>query len=387
MQNQYDYIITGAGLAGSSLLIRIMNDPFFQKKKILIIDESEKKLNDRTWCFWEKESGPFEGIVHHHWNTLHFVSDSFSRDMNIDPYTYKMIRGIDLYQYIQKESKKFPNIEWRFGRVKSIGQKNGQAIVETEVTYFTANYVFNSIQFKPIQISADEKGNGKILLLQHFKGWVIETSEPKFNPNAATFMDFSIDQKKGTAFMYCLPTSVSTALLEYTLFTENLLAPEEYEQALQKYIKENLGIDEYTIKHEEFGIIPMTNLHFPLQDGRIVHLGVAGGQVKGSSGYAFKSIQKRADEIIRQLKSAGTVDLRNFLAGNKFHFYDSVLLHVLNGNKLKGSRIFSDIFHKNKVETIFRFLDNESNLLEDLQIMNSVPTKVFLPVALRELIR
>ena len=36
---------------------------------------------------------------------------------------------------------------------------------------------------------------------------------------------------------------------------------------------------------------------------------------------------------------------------------------------------------------VLRFLDNESNFFEDVKIMNSVPTKIFLPAALYELIQ
>jgi len=47
----------------------------------------------------------------------------------------------------------------------------------------------------------------------------------------------------------------------------------------------------------------MTNQRFPLQDGRIIQIGIAGGQAKGSTGYAFRFIQKRADQLIAGLKS------------------------------------------------------------------------------------
>jgi lycopene beta-cyclase len=42
----------------------------------------------------------------------------------------------------------------------------------------------------------------------------------------------------------------------------------------------------------------MTNKKFPLQEGRVINMGIAGGQVKGSSGYAFQFIQKRTEQIV-----------------------------------------------------------------------------------------
>jgi lycopene beta-cyclase len=67
-------------------------------------------------------------------------------------------------------------------------------------------------------------------LLQHFKGWVIETAKPAFDPSQAIFMDFRVSQQNGTTFIYLMPTSSTTALVEYTLFTEKVLPQEIMKQ-------------------------------------------------------------------------------------------------------------------------------------------------------------
>ncbi len=387
MKNHYHYIITGAGLAGSSMLMRFLKDPHFIDKKILVIEESTKTQNDRTWCFWETGNGLFEPVVKHSWDQLLFQSPTFTHTFSIKPYRYKMIRGIDFYDYIREEAKKNNNIEWRNSKVKSIGNKDNYAIVETEASFFTCDYVFNSILFSNEHFSEKQDSKGTYHLLQHFKGWMVETEEAVFNPSVAGFMDFSISQDKGTAFMYVLPVSTKSALVEYTLFTKSLLEEDAYNKSLKNYLNENLSLKEYKISHEEFGIIPMTNQVFPLQVGRIIYIGVAGGQVKGSSGYTFSFIQKRADQVIAALKEDGFIQLERTFNEKKFRLYDSVLLNILAGNKMKGGDIFTDIFKKNKVQKVLKFLDNETSILEDLSIMTSVPSSVFLPVACKELIR
>ena len=393
MPNHYNYIITGAGCAGLSLLMRLMQHPFFRDKKILVIDQSPKTANDRTWCFWEKEPGIFESIIHHQWQKVNFFSDSFSSTLDLSPYQYKMIHGIDLYLHVKKESVYHPNIEWRYEKVKSINSNADEARVELEAEVFTADYIFNSILFKNIPVLPSEPaplkrggGGGIYLLLQHFKGWVIETKEPSFDPGLATFMDFRVNQTHGTTFIYLMPSSTTTALVEYTLFTKELLPKEKYENALRDYISSYLNIQDYTVTHEEFGVIPMTNMKFPLQEGRVVYTGIAGGQVKGSSGYAFQFIQKRAQQIIDLLLANNHFALQRTWTDKKFLLYDSVLLNVLYNRKMNGDEIFSSIFQKNPAPRVLRFLDNESNFYEDLQIMRSVPTGIFLPAALHELI-
>lgn len=386
MATDYHYIITGAGLAGSSLLLRMIREPFFRDKKILVIDQSPKNTNDRTWCFWEKEAGLFEPIVHHRWNKIGFYSNRYSAELEIAPYQYKMIRSSDLYAYVREEAEKHPNIEWRYARVAHIINKEDRVIVETEVTAFSAEYVFNSILFHDISIPPAGDQKKKHLLLQHFKGWLIETEEPCFDAGTATFMDFRLGQEKGTAFMYVMPVSAHKALVEYTLFTETLLPPDAYEQALKDYIARQLQVKKYSITHEEFGVIPMTNLLFPQQDGRVVYTGIAGGQAKGSSGYAFQFIQKRTRFIVQSLMQNGTVSLADGFADKKFRLYDGVLLNVLQNRKMPGDEIFAAIFQKNPVQKVFRFLDNETGLLNDLSIMRSVPLGIFLPATVREIL-
>ncbi len=219
---------------------------------------------------------------------------------------------------------------------------------------------------------------------QHFKGWLIKTEEAFFDSKKATFMDFSVSQEHGTTFMYVLPIANNKVLVEYTLFTEELIDQSEYDIALKKYITEHLKVCEYTIEHQEFGIIPMTNVQFTQEEGNIVYIGIAGGQAKASSGYAFKFIQKRTKAIVASLKNGSSLSSASF-KNAKGHLYDSTLLHVLHQRSLNGDEIFASIFKKNKAADVLAFLDNESSLLTDLKIMNSVPMKIFLPAALKEL--
>ena len=360
----------------------MMQNPFFADKKILVIDQSPKTENDRTWCFWEKDVGIFESLIHHSWPQANFFSDTFSDTLALSPYRYKMIRGIDLYSFVQKGSSRHSNIEWRYERVLSITSTNSIATVMLETESLTADYVFNSILFEPFSIPA-----GKHFLWQHFYGWMIQTTKPYFNPQAATLMDFRVSQQQGTTFMYVMPTSATTALVEYTLFTEKLLEKDDYEKALEEYIKQTLGISAYTVSHKEVGKIPMTNISFQKQEGRVVYIGIAGGQAKGSSGYAFQFIQKRTKQIIQSLINQQSLVSTSSFAEKKFALYDSVLLHILDYHKMEGAEIFARIFEKNSPQLVLRFLDNETSLWEDLQIMRSLPSAIFLPAALQEIKR
>jgi lycopene beta-cyclase len=377
MPKEYDYIIAGAGCAGLSLLYRMLIDPNLANKQILVIDKIANKTNDRTWCFWEKEPDVFEPIVHHFWNNLTFKTSHFNKKYDITPYTYKMILGIDFYNYVLNFAKKNSNITFVFDEVIDCYSSNNKAIVTTTQDSFTAQYLFNSIVPKTLVL------NG---LLQHFAGIFIETNNPVFDAQQATFMDFSVSQQHGTTFMYVLPIAPNKALVEYTLFTKNVLPKAEYATQIEDYIINTLGIKNFTTTHNEFGVIPMTYHNFLVCNNNIINIGANGGCIKASTGFAFKNIQKQSTTIVDNLKQGKTLQANMFTHTTpKFRLYDRVLLNVLENKKMEGALVFEQIFKNNSIANVLDFLGNESTILQDIKIMSSVPTTVFLPAAIKEL--
>ena len=376
----YDYIISGSGASGMSLLYRMLQQPFFNEKKILVVDKAAKITNDHTWCFWESKAGVFEKVVHHQWKNVHFYSNYFSGLLHLDPYNYKMIRSIELYRFVMNEAIKCSNVTFLYGHVNSVSNEGEKAIILIDNNRYEAHYIFNSILFEKFLVP-----DGKHHLLQHFKGLVINTDVPVFDEAIATLMDFRVSQKNGTTFMYVLPVANNQALVEYTLFTEKLLQPNEYTAAIHEYIQQVLHIKSYKVVEEEFGIIPMTNIHFEKQQGRVINLGTAGGNTKPSTGYTFQFIQKHCDDIIDGLIK-GKPFSKNSFTQKKFHWYDSVLLNVLSKKRLAGDLIFSRMFQKNIPHHVLKFLDNESNLVEDIKIITSLPILPFLKAGIQEMI-
>lgn len=346
----------------------------------MIADKDDKQKNDRTWCFWETEAGLFDSIVYKKWDKAWFYGEGLSRLMELPPYHYKLIRGIDFYNYSFNLIRQQPNFEIRTGDIREVKSDGGQSWIQFGNEKISAEYIFNSILFeKPVMRS------NEYYMLQHFKGWVINAEKPVFNAGEATLMDFRVGQQHGTTFVYVMPFSETTALVEYTLFTEQLLEPAQYENGLKKYISELLKIDSYKIEEEEFGIIPMTNHRFPSANGSIINIGTAGGQTKASSGYTFSFIQKHSARIVENLVKRGNPFIPLPGGPKRFKFYDSTLLHILKHNKLPGDKIFTRLFKKNKPQQVLRFLDNESSLGDELKIISSLPTMPFLKAALKQL--
>lgn len=376
----YDYIFCGAGCASLSLLMRMIRSGKFTDKKILLLDKEIKSKNDRTWCFWETQPGFFEHIVYKKWDKISFLSEDFSDTMNISPYQYKMIRGIDFYNYCFEEIKKSPGIEILNGSLSAgYSHKEGVTIkIDDKTHHFESATVFNSIT------NLESKLPGEIKLLQHFKGWVVESAKPFFNPGIASIMDFRVHQEYGTTFAYVLPFSETKALVEYTLFTKSLLEQQQYDVELKNYLTGILKLEDYTISDTEFGVIPMTNRKFEFQNSGVFNIGTAGGQTKASSGYTFQFIQKQSQQIVNCLTKGDSL-FTILDEPKRFRFYDNTLLHILYKNKVQGKKIFTSLFQKNKPQTVLRFLDNETSLKDELKIISSLPTWPFLKAALKQL--
>ncbi len=382
--NKYDYIFLGAGCASLSIIMRMISSNKFLEKSILVIDRQAKTKNDRTWCFWEKEPGFFENIVYRKWNEVFFkTTGTDAIPLEMGNYQYKMIRGIDFYETCFSKIRLQKNIDIIYGEI--LFEEANNKVIGIKLDNELLSYNMHTIIFNSLYIPANREKH-KFYLLQHFKGWIIETKTDVFNPVQATLMDFRVAQKYGTTFVYVLPLSSTKALVEYTLFSENVLCDYKYNDELKLYIENFLAPGNYTIAEEEFGIIPMTNENFPYFRSGMYFIGTAGGQTKASTGYTFKFIQKQADEIVAELTLKSNLLKRKKLK-KRFLFYDSTLLHILSKKLLEGKTIFSILFKKNKASAIFKFLDNESSLREEIKLLNSLPKKIFIKAGFSELIK
>ena len=374
----YDYIIAGAGCAGLSLATRMAQEKRLAGKTILLIDRERTRVNDRTWCFWERSPGFFEPVVSAKWDHLRFYGLHYEALFHIAPYQYKMIRGIDFYDHCLNLLNGI--IDILYSTIEDISNDGQGAIVHTTVGCFHAGYVFSSILTRPISALGEHN------LLQHFRGWTIEAAVPVFEPGEATFMDFRTGQQFGTAFLYIMPFSSTRALVEYTVFSPFVLPSQTYEKSLRDYISQVLNLTHYKVVEEENGVIPMTSYRFPRQNGHILFIGTAGGRTRASTGYTFQFIQKQSEQIVHALASTGKPFVKPRMGEGRFHFYDSVLLNVLCNKKLEGASIFTALLQKNKMQHVLAFLDGETSLASELRIITVLPTGIFLKAAWKQLI-
>ncbi len=362
-QHSFDFAIVGAGAAGLHLALKMANDVFFQNKKILILEKDEKTSNDRTWCFWESGKSQWDQLTRKQWDTGLFINQKKKLSFNLDPYRYKMIQSADFYAFAKSTLTQSKNITWIKEEITAIQE---QLIFSTINTYH-AHHIFDSRMPQEYQ----KKKENYHTIMQHFKGWLIQTETPVFDSDTFTMMDYRLKWKNSTSFMYVLPVSDTEALVEFTLFNNELLADNTYDLYLTKYVEEILKIKNYTIKEIEKGIIPMSTYPFHTHHKKhISKIGTAGGWVRPSSGYSFKNADRYSTMMIENIKKGNKPE--KGIATSRFRSYDAIFLKVLSKRNDLGEAIFTQLYTKPDIQEIFRFLDEESSLMEDIKVMFSL---------------
>ena len=363
---RFDYIICGGGASGLLLSNALLSDKHFNDKKILIIEKDSKTDNDKTFGFWNDKESVLDNIVFKEWEYAEFRDSNSHNSFMLSPYKYKMIKSNEFYLYIGDKISKASNFTYLNTTVNEIDQVNNK--VKTNDGEFSSSIIFSSI-YNEVSFKKYP------LLKQHFIGWTIETKNENFDDNKITFMDFSVDQKDEIRFMYILPFSKNKALIEYTLFSSDIISDDEYEKEIKTYLKKK-NILNYSIVEKEKGMIPMTCYpFFENNTDTYFQIGTAGGWSKPSTGYTIKNSIEKIDIIINSLKQNKPLSKIRFK--NRFWYYDLLFLDVLIASKGKGSQVFSDLFKNNDPIKIFKFLDEKTSVMEELSIFLSVDIKTF----------
>jgi lycopene beta-cyclase len=363
----YQYIIIGAGCAGLQMTKALLQFPHEKVTSVLLIESSETPT-EKSWCFWYDRTHHYSHLVKKEWKNISFKANNTLINNPLKTQTYQFINSIDFEAYHLNFFKHDPRLTIVNDSVLQIIEHNNHASVLLENRTYTSSTVFNSVP------ALNLFGEFKPKVWQHFLGWKISTESDTFNPEEATLMDFDVDQNKDGRFMYILPFSKTSALIECTIFSDEILPIENYENSLKQYISRHFCSD-YKINSKEKGLIPMSSVQLPAKFGKIIPIGAAGGCIKPSTGYSFIRNLENTQRIVECIKHNMEI-----LPETKprFRFYDNLLLWIIENDNSHIKTIFNFLFKKNSLTKIFSFLDEKTNLWQELGILFSLPKSVFL---------
>ncbi|MDA9555574.1 lycopene cyclase family protein [Pelobium sp.] len=385
LNNFYDFTIIGAGASGLWMAYSLYKHGLLDQHTLVIVEQDKNKGNDRTWCYWAKEELEPIGLANKKWS-YSVNSNLSSKRESIFPYVYYHISSQDFYLKMKAELSKCDNIRWIYSSFKSY-QSNDLITVETHDSSWKTSKLFlsalpeNEDIFTSNRLKSYLKNNSNkhILLWQSFVGWHIKTENPVFNPTKMTMMDFSIPQNQQAQFIYELSFTKNEALVEMTRFGKTKLSVADAESILKNYV--GLKDTKYEIEELEIGAIPMTT-YFDINrkvlnnNDRVIYLGTIAGAIKPTTGYGFKRMAKYADNFAYAL--ANHLPLPTQHRNWRFRLYDILLLQILDEKPDKGKVIFETLFNTQPIPKILKFLDEETNILEEITIFSKLPISLFL---------
>lgn len=373
----FDIIIAGAGASGLSLLWYLLNseNKELRGKKILLADRHLRVSRDKTWCFWDDKNQPFNDLIHHTWESLEVRAGGNIFNGKLSGYHYHCVKSDDYTASILNLARDSENVTLLEADILGFSPNGDNAVMETSSGTYTGGMIFQSA-LKPPGLSTRKLD---ISLKQHFSGWHITSEKPVFDPKTSTLMDFDVPQQNGVSFIYVLPFSPHDALIEYTIFSEELISEEGYEHGIRNYIHNRLEIDssQYETIYTEKGTIPMEDRRYPGQYcNNVWNIGTMGGLTKPSTGYTFTRIHKRSAEIVAALE-AGLHPPTPAVSPYRFRVYDMMLLYNLHHNPDISIKIFHELFRKNSFDTVLEFLEEKTRIHQELKIFSSLPWKPF----------
>ncbi len=371
MNKHYDYAIVGAGCAGLSLAVRLSR-LVGRGQRFALIDPRPSYSMDRIWCFWNTISHPFIPAVQHRWQRWKVRFEGREVVHGSSRFAYQYLPADAFYATAFDQLEQNAAFDLLLGTAAdSIAVRRGAVEIKTNEGDLQARIGFDG---------RNDAGRwkGRDILLQHYAGQRIRAAAPLFDPGTVTLMDFDVTQKNGISFVYVLPFSETEALIEPTIFSRTPLATESYTELIRRYLGERYRIEDYEVRFQEEGIIPMTTtLAPPRRLGRVVPLGTGAGMVKGSTGYGFLAIQQWSRTLAAAAVRGPGAPLprpRSLRAS----FMDRVFLAFLEAHPAAAPKVFFNLFRRVPSDRLVRFLSDRATPIDVGAVVKAMPKAPFL---------
>ena len=357
--------IRGAGLSGLSVARELLrHEP---RTNITIFDTRPRLPHPpRTFCFF----GPrYPSVASGHtlaWNSVIFRGQSFERRIDVSHRPYTLIRGDDFFSSTLQELEQ-RGVQFRWGLAAV--EINGNSIqADNETTNFD---VVIDAAFEPKAAHAT--------LWQSFAGVWVTMEQSACAPGAAILMDLDESSPEApVSFLYILPSSERTALVEHTTFSPSPMAKEYHlERCFEWLEKHHPGKRQRGAT--EYGRIPM-GLHTPTPPGRLV-VGSAAGVVRPATGYAFLRAQEHARKVALHVLGQGAAPSNPH--PRWLETADSLFLRALLNAPLQGRHIMERLLSRARGDSLIAFLSGDVGPLDALSVWLSVPKYTMIRSLLR----
>lgn len=358
--------IRGAGAAGLSLAQALLET--IPDCTITIADTRARLPHPtRTFCFFRDADALCPVEPKYTWNKVAFSGPQFSRIIDCYHAPYALISGDDFFTSMLAHLEA-SNVSW-FWNCQHVSVD--QTSITIDAKRHHCDIVFDT---------AYDSSRSAATLWQSFAGMWIETQEDCFDPNTATLMELGKSSHTvPIQFIYLLPTSTRSALVEHTTFCETPWTESQHLTVCHSWLTER-NLKGVTTQKIEQGRIPMGKV--PVKQAHpCTVLGTACGAVRASTGYAFQTIQQQArtaaHSVARALQEGLSLEehlgtVRTYPAWMRIS--DALFLKALTRAPECGEQILSQLLHRAPERPLISFLAGTASFRDAFRVMRCAPT-------------
>jgi lycopene beta-cyclase len=369
-----DIVIAGGGLAGLSLAAQLARMPS-PGRRVVVVDDGRQPIEDRAWAFWSEHPGLLDADAARSWSRVAVHATGTALHLPLRDYRYRLVTGTTLAAAARRLAAGRGGFSMITAHVDRIVDGPGGATVLTDGPELGARWVFDSVSPAPLS---------PVLTLS-FLGWRVRCRQPAFDPHEITLFDFRVPQDGAARFVYLLPTSPFEALVEHTSLLPADRVPATADATagwLGEYLERVAKAPGYRILHVESGVLQLGEPAEVPAARHVVPIGITGGLVKPSTGYAYSRIQRHSAAIARSLAELGH-PFGVPGARRRFRYLDRVFLEAVRAEPDLLPVAFAALFQANPADRVLRFLDEQSSAADDARIIASMPRAPFLAAAQR----
>jgi lycopene beta-cyclase len=362
--NDFEFAITGAGLAGLSLASSLSRAN--QESRICLIEPRTHYKRDHVWCFWNNAPTTLKVPIKRQWRQWKVRYRNRASVCSSQNYPYCCVLAEDYYEESLAQLRQSEKVDFFFGEsLQEVDYNNAGIALRTEQRTISTRLLFDS---RPPQFDAAD-------FKQDFFGLQVQTEKNVFDPDCVTLMDFSgLAMNEGFHFYYLLPFSASEALVESVYIGLQSLPEAEHRRLVASYLSKEYGVQSFDEVYIERGCIPMQLLSMKQPDKRHYQIGTRGGLVRASTGYAFASIHRFSEGLSKALAVNQLPEPPKTMSA-KAKLLDQVLLGYLRQRPKDGPLLLSSLFERVNADVVVRFLADCSSLADDAAIFAAMPRK------------
>lgn len=341
----YDLIYLGSGLSAHIDALRRIKTG--EKKSILFVDRDNPHLRRHSWCFFETKPYIDDKLIAKRWSEFEIRSNKQTTMQSCKFVPYCLVWSDVFLNHLKQEIEQKANCEWRFNEeIKQVKDDR----VETKFGSYNAPKLIDS--------RMDFNQYEKDTLIQDFCEFHLESKDDLFDPNRVLLMDFK-QNNDAVNFVYLLPITSKKAILTTTYFTLNKIEIATHKELFSGYIQSKGW--PVLVTHTISARLPMGFLK-----NSNSHIGMLGGEIRPSTGYAFWQQQR----LLRNLEKPKVNILDQWL--------DRLFLSCIRHHPERMPDIFLKLFSDSKPANLIAFLQQEGGFKERFDMVKSLPKTFFL---------